>query len=45
MGMRSDNADFHCTIIREMRFELAHYISLFFLTQDLFAITRDFIVL
>lgn len=39
MGMHFDNAEFHCTIIKEMRFELAHYISLFFVTLDLFAIT------
>lgn len=30
MGVRFDNAEFQCTIIRGIRVELPHYISLFF---------------
>lgn len=30
MALSFDNAEFQCTIIREMRVESPHYISLFF---------------
>lgn len=39
MGVRFDNAEFQCTIIRGIRVELPHYISLFFVALHFITIS------